>query len=83
MIVKITGAYLKYELEQEIVKVMSEEVAHRNYCKDIRYTVTPAKILGSIVIAANKKSYARSITKKVCKCSEQTCRRSKITYKGL
>lgn len=46
MTVKITGAYSKYELEQEIARVMSEEVAHGNYCKDIRYTVTPAKILG-------------------------------------
>ena len=46
MIVRITGEYSKYELEQEIAKVMSEEVAHGNYCRDIRYTVTPAKILG-------------------------------------
>lgn len=46
MTVKITGAYSKYELEEEIAKVIAEEVAHGNYCKDIRYTVTPAKILG-------------------------------------
>lgn len=46
MTVKIAGAYSKYELEQEIAKVMSEEIAHGNYCKDIRYTVTPAKIFG-------------------------------------
>ena len=46
MTVKITGAYSKYELEQEIAEVIAEESAGGNYCKDIRYTVISAKILG-------------------------------------
>lgn len=46
MKIRITGEYSKQELEREIASVIAMEASLGNYCKDIKYTVTPAKILG-------------------------------------
>lgn len=47
MKIRITGEYFKQELEREIASVIAVEASLGNYCKDIKYTVTPAKTLGS------------------------------------
>lgn len=46
MKIRITGEYSKEELEHEIASIIAVEASLGNYCKDIKYTVTPAKILG-------------------------------------